>query len=68
MTQEDYSRTVRAMNEVRVEDQAAIVCILKEDGSTFISTVGGVQEQAELLERIVTYYESVMEQVKGGRK
>ena len=68
MTQEDYSRTVRAMNEVRVEDQAAIVCILKEDGSTFISTVGGVLEQVDLLDRIATYYESVMDQAKGGRK
>lgn len=68
MTQEDYQRTVCAMNEVRIEDQAAIVCILKEDGSTFISTVGGVQEQTELLDRIATYYESVMEQLKGGRK
>lgn len=68
MTQEDYSRTVRAMNEVCVEDKAAIVCILKEDGSTFISTVGGVQEQVDLLDRIATYYESVMDQVKGGRK
>ncbi len=68
MSKEDYSRMVRAMNEVRVEDKAAIVCILKEDGSTFISTVGGVQEQVELLDRIATYYESVMEQLKGGRK
>lgn len=68
MTTEDYQRTVCAAKEVRVEDQAAIVCILKEDGSTFISTVGGVQEQTELLDRIATYYESVMEQLKGGRK
>lgn len=68
MTNQDFQRTICALSEVRLEDKAALVCILIEDGSTFISTSGSVQEQAELLDHIASYYESVSDQMKGGRR
>lgn len=68
MKTEDYSRAVRAMNDIRPEDKAAITIILKEDGGFFVSTVGDTNDVATLLDRFADYCDSVAEQMKGGKK
>lgn len=69
LTREDYSRAVRAMNDIRLTDKAAVTVILREDGGLFVSTVGTVDAVMELLDKYASYMESVVEKAsKGGKQ
>ncbi len=68
MNTEDHKRVVRAINETKPDDKAALVCIMKEDGSIFLCTGGTLAKQAELLLHTANYYASVVDSSKGGRE
>lgn len=68
MKTEDYSRAVRAMNEVRPDDKAAITMILRADGGFFVSHTGETEDIVTLMGRYADYCESVADLLKGGKK
>ena len=53
MTNEDYSRLIRRMNEVQPSDKAAIVASLDCGGDIVISTMGDPADVAELKSRMI---------------
>ena len=53
MTNEDYSRLIRRMNEVQSSDKAAIVASLDCGGDIIISTMGDPADVAELKSRMI---------------
>lgn len=66
LTREDYSRAVRAMNEVRLTDKAAVTVILRENRELFVSTVGNADDVAEMLDKYAGYIEAVVDKAMGG--
>lgn len=61
MKTEDYSRAIRAMNDVQPDDRAVITVVLQEDGGLFVSTCGTPGDVSELLLKYSQYLDKVRE-------
>ena len=64
MKQEDYSRGVRAINDIQPDDRAALTVILKADKSLFVSTVGEAEWVAIMYDRFADYCEAIESQLR----
>lgn len=68
MKQEDYSRGVRAINDIQPDDRAALTVILKDDGSLFVSNVGEPDNIGELYDKFADYCDKIADRLKDNLK
>lgn len=66
MKTEDYKRAVRSMNEVKEDDKAALIVILKPDGNMFVANCG--EDILDLYERFLNYAGDVFASMAGTLK